>query len=101
MDSGTIRHATCNGFQFRYDFGGKHDCLVITSPTTTTGGLLLSWMLSWRAGEQFRVEQLREDATYGIGTRQPATLAQFPLADALAALALRLLKSHRRIARVC
>lgn len=45
-------------------------------------------MFSWRTGEGFRVEQLREDATYGIGTRQPASLADFPLAAAAAALAL-------------
>ncbi len=80
------QHAVIGPFQLHYQFAGTDDCLIITSRTEAHGDLLLTWMLAWRPGEGFRVERLREDARHGIGAGEPASIKDFPLAEALRSL---------------
>jgi hypothetical protein len=79
-----INHASIGGLQVHYWFAGGNDCLVITTASTTDGGMSLSWMLGWKPEDGFRAERLREDSRCGIGTRHEATLTDFPLAAAIA-----------------
>lgn len=81
-----MNHASIEGLQFHYWFDDKNDCLVITTTATADGGMSLSWMLAWKPEDGFRVERLREDPLYGIGTRHEAPLTDFPFAATVTAI---------------